>query len=445
VGTLGGGTTATAYVYNGLGDKIEQWQDLWMTRYTLDLASGLTQILASSNTQYLYGYTRLGQQAGGEMEFFLTDASGSVRQLANDTSIILTKEYEPYGEVLAEEGSVSSYYGYGGEWTSPYNELVYLRARWYSPAMSRFFTTDPWTGDIFAPISFNKYAYTYSNPINLTDPSGENPFTYCFTVFAALALADGPLPAGDTAGALACIYIFGATTLAAIYADQIAPDVAYSIENLVNSCPIPDVVTTPGIWDQDSTLQRENPFAGPQIWPTPKPNPTPNPFPSPQPIPFPYYPPTTTTPQPTHNFYYFEYGKYASPGRSTTDIIRDLKSYSYIQGVSGAIGQLKMKQMNNNVLMGRKFEAEIALYFAYYGNLAEMNSTSQFHDLVVTNVDPIKYIEVKWSNEAIKRNTLYDVVRDAKLHETFTFMLVTTWITQADQFYLQENGGIKYP
>jgi hypothetical protein len=54
---------------------------------------------------------------------------GSVRQLANDTSITLTKEYEPYGEVLAEEGKWIFVLGYRGELPSHYNELVYLRAR----------------------------------------------------------------------------------------------------------------------------------------------------------------------------------------------------------------------------------------------------------------------------------------------------------------------------
>ena len=41
--------------------------------------------------------------------------------------------------------------------------------------MGRFLTRDTWDGDANSPISFNRWNYVEGNPVNLTDPSGQNP------------------------------------------------------------------------------------------------------------------------------------------------------------------------------------------------------------------------------------------------------------------------------
>lgn len=38
--------------------------------------------------------------------------------------------------------------------------------------MGRFLTKDDWGGNIYSPISYNKWLYTSANPINAIDPSG---------------------------------------------------------------------------------------------------------------------------------------------------------------------------------------------------------------------------------------------------------------------------------
>jgi RHS repeat-associated protein len=53
--------------------------------------------------------------------------------------------------------------------------LIYLRARMFAPSMGRFLTRDTWDGNDYQPLSFNRWNYSYSNPINLTDPSGNFP------------------------------------------------------------------------------------------------------------------------------------------------------------------------------------------------------------------------------------------------------------------------------
>ena len=62
-------------------------------------------------------------------------------------------------------------YGYTGrEIDAP--ELYYYRARYYDPTIQRFISEDPIGLNAGY---FNTYKYVANNPVNLNDPSGENP------------------------------------------------------------------------------------------------------------------------------------------------------------------------------------------------------------------------------------------------------------------------------
>jgi RHS repeat-associated protein len=55
--------------------------------------------------------------------------------------------------------------------------LDYFGARYFSGAQGRFTSPDPkmFPHDITDPQSWNKYAYTYNNPLRYTDPDGRSP------------------------------------------------------------------------------------------------------------------------------------------------------------------------------------------------------------------------------------------------------------------------------
>jgi hypothetical protein len=64
---------------------------------------------------------------------------------------------------------------------------LFYRARYYDPKVGRFISEDPigFEGVVLTfPQTLNFYAYNFNNPINFTDPSGENP-----ALIRALALA----------------------------------------------------------------------------------------------------------------------------------------------------------------------------------------------------------------------------------------------------------------
>jgi len=181
--------------YNGLGDRLQQAvNEAEVTNYTLDLAAGLTQVLADGTNVYLYGAGRIGEEGPAGWTYHLPDALGSVRQLADENgAVVLAQSYKPYGQVLSSAGAGSTPYGYTGEWTDD-TGLVHLRARYYAPAWGAFLSRDPAMNNYRRPLSLNGYNYAENNPILLTDPSGE----VCVPCLVLVLAGATVLLAGDT-------------------------------------------------------------------------------------------------------------------------------------------------------------------------------------------------------------------------------------------------------
>jgi RHS repeat-associated protein len=168
--TLTGSSVSTGYAYNGLGDRLQETLNGQTTTFTMDLNTGLTQALSDGTNTYIYGVGRIAQVNTGT-EYFLSDALGSVRQLADAGGVITyARAYDPYGVVTATGGTSQSAYGFTNEYTS--QGLIYLRSRYYSSETGRFLTRDTWRGDVNDPLSLNKWNYVSGNPINATDPTG---------------------------------------------------------------------------------------------------------------------------------------------------------------------------------------------------------------------------------------------------------------------------------
>ncbi|NIM96034.1 MAG: hypothetical protein GTO18_20225 [Anaerolineales bacterium] len=171
-----------SFAYNGLGDRLQQRIDGVTMNYTLDLNAALTQILADTSNSYLYGVERIGEKQPGGWAYYLTDALSSVRQLTDSGAIVgQTRSYDPFGDSFSKVGEGDSSYGFTGEWMDT-TGLVHLRARYYSPSQGRFISRDSLQGNAIRPMSYNDWLYVYANPINLTDPSGHDPW-WCDYLF----------------------------------------------------------------------------------------------------------------------------------------------------------------------------------------------------------------------------------------------------------------------
>jgi RHS repeat-associated protein len=99
-----------------------------------------------------------------------------MRQLSDSLAFVkLTQDYEPYGKVSSSSGAGSTAYGFAGEWADT-TGLIHLRARYYASGVGRFVSKDMWPRDYRRPLSHNGWLYAEDNPINLTDPSGHDPW-----------------------------------------------------------------------------------------------------------------------------------------------------------------------------------------------------------------------------------------------------------------------------
>ena len=169
------GTLTTGFIYNGAGDRVAKTVDGVETRYTLDPAAGLTQVLQETTdgqaTSYLYGADLLAQYDSGTWAYHVNDGLGSVRQLADPAGQVMASySFSPFGVPLGESGGEP--YGYTGEQWDASAGLVFLRARMYQPGTGRFLTSDPWFGDTLRPQTLNRYLYVTNNAVTLVDPSG---------------------------------------------------------------------------------------------------------------------------------------------------------------------------------------------------------------------------------------------------------------------------------
>lgn len=123
-------------------------------------------MLSDGTNAYFYGVGRVGEEQPGGWQYYLGDALGSVRQLADGASEVqLAGAYEPFGSELVSAGGAMSIYGFTGE-QGDETGLVYLRARYLDPVSGRFNQADP------GSVDQQLYAYSGDDPVNFTDPSG---------------------------------------------------------------------------------------------------------------------------------------------------------------------------------------------------------------------------------------------------------------------------------
>jgi RHS repeat-associated protein len=111
---------------------------------------------------------------GNGMKYLLTDHLGSVVAVTNESGGLLSEQrYMPFGEVRAEVGNITQTdLGYTGQRALPDLGLMDYHARMYDAVIGRFVQADSIIPNVADPQSWNRFAYVYNSPIDLTDPIG---------------------------------------------------------------------------------------------------------------------------------------------------------------------------------------------------------------------------------------------------------------------------------
>jgi RHS repeat-associated protein len=154
---LTNGSSTNAFVINPLGSQVLMRINNGTTNYYVygkGLVYEIDETATATNAAY-YHFDARGSTVA------LTDGGGNLTDQI---------EYSPYGTVTHRTGNSDTPFLYNGRYgvmTDP-NGLLYMRARYYSPYISRFLNPDPsgFSGGL------NFFAFANGNPISLVDPFG---------------------------------------------------------------------------------------------------------------------------------------------------------------------------------------------------------------------------------------------------------------------------------
>lgn len=180
--TLPDGSTVN-YTYAADGNISQRTRTIGTTtqttNYLVDPNLAFAQVVAEYDTTghptaiYVYGDELLMRIEPSGNACYHHDGLGSVVAMTDDTgAAIQTYGYDAWGNAVESTGADTNPYQFAGERFDADTGLIYLRARWYDPAIGRFVSADSTGGRFVEPITLNKYIYTSDDPANRADPSG---------------------------------------------------------------------------------------------------------------------------------------------------------------------------------------------------------------------------------------------------------------------------------
>lgn len=179
-----GNLTAEGELFSYINCRTGRTYDL--TEYVNDVTRQYTDVLYEQTnghveTYHTYGNQRISsnriQDAATKCQSSVTGYyqydNTSVTSASNEAGMVTgVYQYTPYGGVTLGGGEYENFYAYNGENYNPGTGLEYLCSRYYDTSKGRFITEDTYLGDIYDPLTLNRYAYAKNNPVNYIDPSG---------------------------------------------------------------------------------------------------------------------------------------------------------------------------------------------------------------------------------------------------------------------------------
>ena len=170
--------TYSEYGYDPFGNRIKKDVNGAVTWFIYDFSKPLPDVIAEYDSAgtLVASYTHgpgidevTSMRRGGSSYYYITDSLGSITSLTDETEEVVSYyNYDAFGRLLVQTGSVSNAYGYTGRRLDSESGLMYYRERYYIPDIGRFITADP----IGLAGGINFYSYVFNNPINAFDPTG---------------------------------------------------------------------------------------------------------------------------------------------------------------------------------------------------------------------------------------------------------------------------------
>jgi RHS repeat-associated protein len=165
-------SVTSTYAYNGDGLRTSATPATGSTeQFTWDVSGPVPQLVQDGTNDYLYGPNISSAPieqisiSGNTPSFLLSDTTGVREQVNASGSETGSMSYDSYGN-RCSTCSISTPFGFEGGYTD-LTSLVYLVNRYYDPATEQFLSVDP-----EVDVTGTPYAFTASDPVNGSDPSG---------------------------------------------------------------------------------------------------------------------------------------------------------------------------------------------------------------------------------------------------------------------------------
>ncbi|MEP4927258.1 MAG: RHS repeat-associated core domain-containing protein [Hyphomicrobiales bacterium] len=176
------GVNTSGYVYGADGTRLMKLEQIGNQPQSTTLYVGGVEIREPGVNEVVLAYphenVRLkfaNANSAPEVSYLFRDHLNSVRMIANETQAIEERStYKPFGEenesVLAASKAQETI-GWIGERHDAGAGLQYLNARYYDPELGLFIQPD-WFEVTKAGVGTNRYSYSFNDPVNLSDPNG---------------------------------------------------------------------------------------------------------------------------------------------------------------------------------------------------------------------------------------------------------------------------------
>ena len=122
-----------------------------------------------------------------QVTYYHYDALGSpIAASDEDGNLLWRQDYRPFGRVQnPPDTQTDNDINYAGHQRDDETDLIYMQARYYDPAIGRFYSNDLVGFTSSNLHSFNRYAYANNSPYKYVDPDGNAPILAPLAIFLA--------------------------------------------------------------------------------------------------------------------------------------------------------------------------------------------------------------------------------------------------------------------
>ncbi len=177
------GTGGLTYTYDADGNRVEKSDGSNPPSGTLYwyMSMGIvgeSDLSGNLQSEYIFfDGERVARKdfPGNAVSYYFSDHLKTASVITNAVGTIKSEsDYYPWGGELQFTNNDSNHYKFTGKERDSESGLDNMGKRYYSSAMGRFTSPYPLlnSGQPWNPQSWNRYSYTYSNPLRYTDPTG---------------------------------------------------------------------------------------------------------------------------------------------------------------------------------------------------------------------------------------------------------------------------------